>query len=56
MTHKDSGWRPSVGTQTYAGFELWDHGSAPHKINDAQVDGDIEFDWEEIERAVRSRE
>lgn len=56
MAHKDSGWRPGIGLQTYGGFELWDHGPGPHQISHDEVDGDIEFDWEAFERAARSSE
>jgi hypothetical protein len=27
----------------YGGHEVWDHGIGPHEINDAEVDGKIEF-------------
>jgi hypothetical protein len=34
MTHRDSGWRPDVGLDSYKGKELWDHGIGPHEVND----------------------
>lgn len=43
MTHKDGGWRPDVGMESFGGLELWDHGIGPHEINAAEVDGKIEF-------------
>ncbi|WP_458210009.1 hypothetical protein [Haladaptatus sp. NG-SE-30] len=49
MSHKDGGWRPDVGLETYAGFELWDHGIGPHEINDGEVDGDVSFDDDDLE-------
>ncbi|WP_227357466.1 hypothetical protein [Haladaptatus salinisoli] len=55
MTHKDSGWRPSVGFETYGGHEIWDHGTGPHEINHGEVDGEIEFP-EELERLIEELE
>ena len=43
MTRKDSGWRPHLASDTFDGFEVWDHGIGPHQINDGEVDGDIDF-------------
>lgn len=33
MSHQDSGWRPKGATETYNGYEVWDHGVHPHEIN-----------------------
>lgn len=44
MSHRDSGWRPKGATETYNGYEVWDHGIWPNEINDGEVDGDISFD------------
>jgi len=44
MAHYDSGWRPKGATETYNGFEVWDHGIGPHELNQGEVDGDISFD------------
>jgi len=41
MSHKDSGWRPKGATETFNGFEVWDHGVYPNEINDAEVDGEV---------------
>lgn len=46
MTHKDGGWRPDLGLETFGGSELWDHGIGPHEINAGEVDGKIEFPQE----------
>ena len=43
MTHKDGGWRPNLGMESYGGHDVWDHGIGPHEINDGEVDGKIEF-------------
>ena len=43
MTHRDSGWRPDVGLDTYDGFELWDHDMGPHQMNDGELDVEVEF-------------
>ncbi|MFB6302828.1 MAG: hypothetical protein ABEH78_08215 [Haloferacaceae archaeon] len=44
MAHYDGGWRPRGATETYNGFEVWDHGIGPHELNHGEVDGDISFD------------
>lgn len=44
MAHQDSGWRPHLATETYNGYEVWDHGIGPHELNDGEVDGEIEFE------------
>lgn len=49
MTHQDSGWRPTCAMESYSGFEMWDHCIGPHQINDAEVDGEISFDDEDLE-------
>ena len=48
MSHRDSGWRPKGAAQKYNGFEVWDHGVWPNEVNDAEVDGDISFDDEDL--------
>lgn len=55
MTHHDSGWRPDLGLETYNGYEVWDHGIAPHEINLGEVDGTVEFDWEALAEAADLR-
>ncbi|SEP13806.1 hypothetical protein SAMN04487948_11628 [Halogranum amylolyticum] len=50
MSHRDSGWRPKGATEKYNGFEVWDHGIWPNELNDAEVDGEISFDDEELEQ------
>ena len=40
MTHTD--WRPEPTLECKCGKEVWDH-EAPHRINDGEVDGEIEF-------------
>lgn len=42
MAHKDSGWRPKVGLETYGGYEIWDHGVGPHEINEGVTDGEVD--------------
>lgn len=44
MSHKDTGWRPHLGMETYKGHEMWDHDIGPHQINDGEVDGEIELE------------
>lgn len=41
MAHQDSGWRPKGASETYRGFEVWDHGVFPNEINHGEVDGDV---------------
>jgi hypothetical protein len=49
MSHKDSGWRPHLGVQSYNGNEMWDHVGGPHEFNDAEVDGEIDLETEDAE-------
>jgi hypothetical protein len=46
MAHEDSGWRPEGATETYDGFEVWDHGVWPIELNHGEVDGDVSVDEE----------
>ena len=46
MKHSD--WRPEPGLDCCNGREVWDH-EAPHRINDGEVDGEIDFDDEVLE-------
>ena len=52
MTHKDTGWRPDAGVESYKGYEIWEYESGPHEINDGTVDGDIEFAQELKDRVL----
>lgn len=47
----DSDWRPSPGLDSKHGREVWDH-RGPHQLNDAEVDGDIDFEDEVLEGFV----
>lgn len=38
MAHEDSGWRPEGATETYDGFEVWDHGVWPNEYNHGDVE------------------
>ncbi|QSW99292.1 hypothetical protein [Haloterrigena alkaliphila] len=40
MTHTD--WRPKPTLARKRGREVWDH-EGPHRINDGEIDGEIEF-------------
>lgn len=44
MAHEDSGWRPRGASETYDGFDVWDHGVWPNEINHGEVDGDVTFE------------
>lgn len=33
MSHEDSGWRPKGATESYNGYEVWDHGVHAHEVN-----------------------
>jgi hypothetical protein len=46
MGHKDTGWRPRGGVESYRGYDLWEYEIGPHEVNDGEVDGDISFDDE----------
>jgi hypothetical protein len=41
MAHKDTGFRPTFGMDSYKGLELWEYDIGPQQKNDAVVDGDI---------------
>jgi len=41
MAHEDSGWRPSGATETFNGFEVWDHGVLPNEYSPGEKDGDV---------------
>lgn len=49
MTHEDSGWRPEGATETYDGFEVWDHGVWPNELNTGDVEHDDAHDADEEE-------
>lgn len=40
MTHTN--WRPDPGLSSKRGRDVWDH-TAPHDVNDGEVDGEVEF-------------
>ena len=42
MQHNHTDWRPDVGLEEVNGYETWTH-TAPHQINEAEVDGDIDL-------------
>jgi len=44
MAHKDTGWRPDGAMDAYGGYEVWEYNLGPHEINDAEIDGDIDFE------------
>ncbi|WP_254545762.1 hypothetical protein [Halomarina pelagica] len=44
MTHEDSGWRPTLGVNTYDGHAIWDHGVGPYEVNCGCVDPEGEGD------------
>jgi len=44
MAHKDSGWRPDGAMDAFGDYEVWEYNLGPHEINDAEIDGDIDFD------------
>lgn len=52
MSHEETEWRPKGATHEYNGFEVWDHGIAPHEVNTGEVDGDISFDEGDLEEQV----
>lgn len=56
MGHKDSGWRPHLGMETYKGYEVWDHEVGPHEINDGECDCGIEFERDEDGNIVLGEE
>ncbi|MFB6223726.1 MAG: hypothetical protein ABEH86_08670 [Haloarcula sp.] len=33
MAHEETQWRPKGATETFNGFEVWDHGVYPIDIN-----------------------
>lgn len=41
MSHQEVNWKPVGATETYNGFEVWDHGVHPNESNEAEVDGDV---------------
>ncbi|WP_181693252.1 hypothetical protein [Natronomonas sp. LN261] len=41
MSHKDGEWRPEGATETFNGFEVWDHGVWPNELHTGEVDGDV---------------
>lgn len=43
MAHEDEGRRPEGATETYKGFEVWDHGVWPVDVNYGEVDGDLDL-------------
>lgn len=49
MTHHDSGWRPKGATEKYNGYEVWDHGVWPNELNVGEVDGEISFDFDDVD-------
>ena len=40
MTHTN--WEPTPGTEKKRGKKVWTH-TAPHAVNDGEVDGDVSF-------------
>lgn len=44
MAHEDSGWRPEGATETYGGFEVWDHGVWPNEFNHGDTEHADEHD------------
>ncbi|QLK26317.1 hypothetical protein HYG81_01445 [Natrinema zhouii] len=49
MTHTD--WRPDPELDKKRDREVWTH-TAPHHINDGEIDGDISFSDEVLEPFV----
>lgn len=46
MTHTN--WRPEPGLDKRSEKEIWYH-TAPHDVNDGEVDGEVSFDDEILE-------
>ncbi|MFC4541579.1 hypothetical protein ACFO5R_06530 [Halosolutus amylolyticus] len=46
MTHTN--WRPNPGLDKKRAKEVWYH-TAPHDVNDGEVDGEVSFDDEILE-------
>lgn len=44
MTHDKTEWRPKGAVHTFKGFEVWDHGIAPHEVATGDVDGDVSLE------------
>jgi hypothetical protein len=44
MSHHESGWQPEGATETYNGFEVWDHGVHPDEVNCRDHDCEGEAD------------
>ncbi|MFC7156781.1 hypothetical protein ACFQPA_15185 [Halomarina halobia] len=49
MTHGDSGWRPTLGANSYRGQGIWDHNVGPHEVNCGCVDPESDGDEAEAE-------
>ncbi|MBX0322214.1 hypothetical protein EGH21_04110 [Halomicroarcula sp. F13] len=47
MAHEDNEWRPKGATDTFKGYEVWDHGVWPIDTNHGEVDGDVSLTDEE---------
>ena len=44
MSRRDSEWRPEGATESFNGFEVWDHGVWPNELHTGEVDGDVSLD------------
>ena len=47
MSHHDNRLRPKGATETYNGFEVWDHCVHPCDVNHGETDGDVDLGCEE---------
>ncbi|WP_199174957.1 hypothetical protein [Halegenticoccus soli] len=54
MSHKDSGWKPKCGLESYRGHDVWEYECGPHEVNQGEVDGVIEFEAE-LKDGLRDR-
>lgn len=55
MPHRDIGWRPDVGVESYNGHEVWDHCAGQYQIHEEDEfdePEEISFDWDELDTLV----
>ena len=42
MAHEEaSEWRPKGATETFKGYEVWDHGVKAIDLNHGEIDGEV---------------